>query len=91
MTRPPVAFLLSLVVPGLGLLYLGKRAAAALNLALAVAIPLLVLWIWPSKALDFLHYVLLAIAAGSAGAAHGASLADAKKKQRQATLDAPRA
>ena len=90
MTRPPVAFLLSFAVPGLGLLYLGRWAAAAVNLAIAIAIPLLVLWIWPARALDFLHYVLLAIAAGSAGAAHAASLGQAKKR-REASLDAPRA
>ena len=74
MSRPPVAFLLSFVVPGLGLIYLGKTTAGIVNLAVAIVIPLVMLLVWRQAAFDFLHYALLAVAAGSAGAAHAASM-----------------
>ena len=71
--RPAVAFLLSFLVPGLGLLYLGKRVAAGVNFSLAMIVPALLIWLWPTGAMDVIHYALLAIAAGSAGAAHAAA------------------
>lgn len=67
MKRRAIATALSFFVPGLGLLYLHKRAAAVVNLLLAMVIPILAGLLWSS---EYLHYVLLGIAAGSAGFAH---------------------
>lgn len=70
MKRPAVAAGLSFIIPGLGLWYVGLPRFAALNLMLAILIPTLLGVLWPG---DYVPYLLLAIAAGSAGCAHAAA------------------
>ena len=59
--------ILNFVLPGAGLLWVGRNIDAFINLLIAVIAPLL--WfgmIGP----DSIHYAFLAVAAGSAGYAH---------------------
>ena len=67
MKQRTIATSLSFVVPGLGLFYLGKKSAGALNILLAISIPLIIGLAWTN---EYLHYVFLAIATGSAGYTH---------------------
>jgi hypothetical protein len=71
MKRSTKASLCSLILPGAGLWYLGRRKSAAINLLVALVIPAMAL------STDFLaehaQWIFLAIAAGSAGVAHAAS------------------
>jgi hypothetical protein len=83
MKSPARAFLLSFVIPGLGLAYLGKRRSAALNFLVAVFVPVATYLLWPDTSLDFMHYVVLAIAAGSAGLAHAVGLSQNKAPDAQ--------
>ena len=68
MRRSTTSALLSLILPGAGLLYCGRPLPALANLLFAVACPLAAL------RLDFLGehvlWLFLGIAAGSAGLAH---------------------
>jgi hypothetical protein len=68
-----VAAVLSFVVPGAGLWYAGYRWWAALNLAAALLIALLGIMFAPDFFSEYAHYVVLAIAAASAGIAHAAA------------------
>ena len=74
MKSPLLAFLLSFFFPGLGLVYTGHRWQGVVNLLIALAVPPILIWLWPDSVLEFLHYVMLAIAAGSGGLAHAAAL-----------------
>ena len=67
MKRRTIATVMSLFVPGSGLWYLHRKSAAVINLALAILIPTLIGLFWTT---EYIHYVLLAVAAGSAGYAH---------------------
>ncbi len=69
MKQRTIATALSFIVPGLGLVYLGKKSAGALNIFLAFAVPVVIGLAWTN---EYLHYVFLAIATGSAGYAHAA-------------------
>ena len=65
------AFVLSFVVPGAGLAYCHKWTWAAGNLALVtVAIAVVVFFFPGSLVYDHIHYLIVALAAGSAGFAH---------------------
>ena len=68
MKRSTLAAALSLVVPGAGLWYCGRRGMAAFNLLIAVAVPLA--GIYAGFVAEYILWVFLAIAAGSAGLAH---------------------
>jgi len=69
MKSPRIATVLNFFLPGAGLLYLGAIRSAIANVAVAIGIP--VLWtVGTRDGTDFLHYIALAIAAGSAGFAH---------------------
>lgn len=70
MREPIIAAALNFVVPGAGLLYLGRRWPAAANFAVAVLIVVGLLLAAPQFFHESMHYVVLAIAAGSAGCAH---------------------
>ena len=68
MKKSTVAAVLNFVIPGAGLWYLGRRSWAAGNLLGATV---LVLGITTAGQLsEQVHYVILAVAAGSAGLAH---------------------
>ena len=71
MKRSTIAFLLSLVLPGAGLWYCGWRKLALANFLLAVGIP--IGGLSTGFLSEHIHWVLLAIAAGSAGFAHSMS------------------
>jgi hypothetical protein len=68
MKKSTVAAVLNFVIPGAGLWYLGRKTWAAANLLGAT---ILVLGITAVGQLsEQVHYVILAVAAGSAGLAH---------------------
>ncbi len=70
MKKSTIAAVLNFVIPGAGLWYLGRRSWAAANVLGATA---LVLGITATGQLsEQIHYVILAVAAGSAGLAHAA-------------------
>jgi hypothetical protein len=69
--KPWVAFVLSLVLPGAGLCYLERWSLGILNFVVVQAILLsLVLAPLGTEVYEYFHYVLLVLAAGSAGLAH---------------------
>ena len=74
MKKPWLAFLCSFFVPGAGLAYLGNWLAGIVNLCLATLIVVGFMMVQPDQSLDYLHYVILVIAAGSGGFAHAWSL-----------------
>ena len=71
-----VAVLLNFVLPGSGLLYLGRPLEALANFAVALAIP--VMWLMLPDGLESIHYALLVVSAGSAGYAHAAAAQQVK-------------
>lgn len=71
MKKPAVAAALSFVLPGAGLWYLGRKSWAIANL-LGAAVLLFGITATGSFS-DQIHYVILAVAAGSAGLAHAAA------------------
>jgi len=84
-----LAAALSFVIPGAGLWYLGKRLWAVLNFILAVCVVTVLYGVEPVS--EHIHYVILAVAAGSAGLAHGVATAFNKSSQTaEQTADASR-
>ena len=75
MSRSTVAAVLSFVVPGAGLWYLGHRLKAEVNFLVAVVLTVVA----TMSSYEHVHYVFLAIAAGSAGYAHAVARADGSK------------
>jgi|SaaInlStandDraft_1057018.scaffolds.fasta_scaffold441166_1 hypothetical protein len=78
MKKSTIAAATSLVIPGAGLWYLGKRAMGMVNLLVATAIIVLL----AGLVSDQIHYVILAVAAGSAGLAHAIGSRSAKSDRR---------
>ena len=65
MKKSTKAACLSLLIPGAGLLYCGRRQWALWNLLAGVTVPLVLLWSgFPG---EHVLWILLGIAAGSAG------------------------
>lgn len=79
---PFTAGVLSLFLPGLGLLYLGYKKAALLNFVLVnvTLIAFVVLWGDP-QLIERIHYLFLGLAALSAGYARGVALAEQEGDQ----------
>ena len=73
MKHPWLAFVLSAVLPGAGLAYLGKWRGALVNFAVALAIPVLFLLVMPEEITERIHYLILTIAVGSGAWAHAAA------------------
>lgn len=71
MKRSTTALLLNLVLPGAGLWYCGWRKLALANFLFAVGIP--IVGLTTGFLSEHIHWVFLAIAAGSAGFAHSMS------------------
>ena len=72
--KPWVAFLLSFLIPGAGLFYLGYWKAALVNLVLGTALATLVVEHPGLMGVsEHEHYALLVIASASAGVAHALS------------------
>lgn len=65
---PLKAWLLSFIVPGLGLLYLGQEKKALANFVIVNAVLLASVIAFPT--MEYIHYMFLAMAAMSAGYAH---------------------
>ncbi len=72
MKQTVTAPLLNALLPGAGLWYLGRSGRALANLLLAVAI----VGTASIRGTEHMHYVLLAIIAGSAGYAHAVARGD---------------
>ena len=69
MKSPALAAVLNFILPGAGMLYLGKPLSAAANFLVALVAP----FAWAAfveNGLETVHFVALGIAAGSAGFAH---------------------
>jgi hypothetical protein len=79
---PWIAFALSFVFPGAGLAYIGQWRFAVVNFSLAVAIPAIVLLTMPEEIIDRIHYLYLAIAAGSGAWAHASSIQHQRRAVR---------
>jgi hypothetical protein len=73
-SNPWVATILSFVVPGLGLAYLGKVGWGLVNLAAVAAAAAAGAAVFPAAFWEHAHYAALAFAAGSAGLAHAVAL-----------------
>ena len=72
MKSPVIAAVLNFVIPGAGLIYVGRMYAAAANFAVAVIAPFT--WVtFVEDGFDTVPLLTLAIAAGSAGFAHAAA------------------
>ena len=70
--RPFTAGLLSLLVPGLGLLYLGRKKAALINFALVnITLVFFIAVLRDPQIIEHVHWLFLGLAAMSAGYAHG--------------------
>lgn len=76
MKKSTVAATLNFVIPGAGLWYLGRCAWGVVNLLVATATVVLAGF---SPVGEHLHYVILAVAAGSTGTAHTAASCGAKR------------
>ena len=87
MKHPAIATLLNFVIPGAGLWYLGYRGWGMLNLLVATAIVLGTATLVPGLFNEHMHYVIFAVAAGSAGLAH--SMARGKNRNRQSEQAEP--
>ncbi len=68
MRKSTIAALMSVVIPGAGLVYCGRVRLALVNLVMALVVPLVAVWAgFPG---EHVLWLVLAIAAGSAGFAH---------------------
>lgn len=76
MKRSTLATFLNFVVPGAGLWYLGHRLWCVVNLCVATAIVLGAGSLAPDLLGERIHYVFIAVAAGSAGLAHAIALGE---------------
>jgi TM2 domain-containing membrane protein YozV len=72
MKKSTIAALMSLVIPGAGLFYCGRVRSGLVNIVVALVVPLVVVWAgFPG---EHVLWLILAIAAGSAGLAHATAL-----------------
>lgn len=68
MRKSTIAALMSLVIPGSGLFYCGRVRLALVNIVIALVVPLVAVWAgFPG---EHVLWLILALAAGSAGFAH---------------------
>lgn len=82
--RPFTAGVLSLFLPGLGLLYLGHKKAALINFVLVNATLILLTFFWAEPQLiEHIHYLFLGLAALSAGYAHGVANAELRANENR--------
>lgn len=80
MKKSTIAAVLNFVIPGSGIWYLGKRVLGVVNLLVATALVILLAGVAETE--DPIHYVILAIAAGSAGLAHTIGIRSSKSGRR---------
>jgi hypothetical protein len=70
--RPLIAGVLSFVLPGLGLLYVGYKRAAMMNFVLVnIALVVFTVFLGDPSMIEHVHWLFLGLAALSAGYAHG--------------------
>jgi len=82
MKEPWKAFVLSFVLPGAGLAYLGQWGWAVINFFGATGVLMVVVFLQSETAFDYLHYLILILAAGSGGLAHSCAMRLNANKQR---------
>lgn len=82
MKKSTTATVMNFVIPGIGLCYLGKRAAGVVNLLVATTLIMLL----AGAVSDQIHYVILAVAAGSAGLAHALGRRSTTSERRNGQL-----
>lgn len=80
MKSPTVAAIANFCIPGAGLWYLRRRKLASINFVIAVVAALVFAVAAPELIAGRLHYLLLAIAAGSAGFAHAVAMRQARSQ-----------
>ena len=69
--KPWLAGVLSVVLPGAGLVYLGKWLPGLVNFALVQALLMILIFAFgDAQVVEHIHYVFLAAAAASGGYAH---------------------
>lgn len=86
MKRPGVAFVLSFLLPGAGLWYLGKWKYGFLNLGVVLVLGLILALSLPDQVFDkWIHYVAVGFSGGSAWLAK--QMADQMNSKRR--QDAP--
>jgi hypothetical protein len=89
MKKPWTAFALSLLIPGAGLLYLGRRMSGLINFFLVQAIYLTAALGPLDDALQkHFHYIVLACQAASAGIAHATAIQLNRKVAHDQAADA---
>ena len=81
MKSSTIAAVFNFCIPGAGLWYLGKRKLATVNFIIACVVPSALSIAAPELIAGRLHYVLLAIAAGSAGFAHAVATRNSRSQQ----------
>lgn len=86
--HPFTAGLLSFLLPGLGLLYLGQKKSALINFLLVNAVLFFVIVVWANPQLiEYIHYVFLSLAALSAGYARGVAISQLGQNERKSNKD----
>lgn len=75
MKRPVVAFVLSFIIPGAGLWYLGMPLRGLLNLVAVIVLGIVLWLVLPLEVTENnFHYFVLCCGAGSGGLAHAVAL-----------------
>lgn len=81
MKRPFVAFLLSFLLPGAGLAYLGLWKWALINLLAVLVVGFLLAFLLPEEFLDrYMRYVAIGLSSGSGGLAQALAVQRNLKK-----------
>jgi len=77
--HPGLAFLLSFIIPGAGLWYVGKPGWGLINLLVVMFGGIGLLFMFPAEIIEnYFHYLALFCAAGSGGVAHSVALRQTK-------------
>ena len=85
MTRPFVAFLLNFLLPGTGLIYLGRWKWAIINLAVVICVGILAAFLLPNAIFDkYIRLIAIGCAGGSAGLARQLAVQMNQKTKRSA-------
>ena len=79
--KPLIAGILSFVIPGLGLLYIGHKTGALINFAL-VNLTLIVFTVFLADPtlIEHVHWLFLGLGALSAGYAHGVASSNHRRE-----------
>ena len=90
MKRPVISFVLSAVLPGAGLWYVGKRGWGLLNFLVVLVVGLVLPYVLLRDVIaDSIHYFWIACAAGSGGLAHAVAFQVNEKEETCETETPP--